>query len=179
MAVLQDVQPKCIVEFGTQSGCSSTVIARLCRHLGIKTRIVTINIQNEVQYPDPDVEYVIEDFTGKMNDVWERWNPDILFQDAHMYKLVKEQIEIGEKQRHTVHLFHDVGFRLFQNPMTIPFDAVPTGATGSWERHVLGLYAPSLLEIKAREFENDNLKIHIFDATANPREFGIGILKFK
>lgn len=179
LAAIQAIQPKCIVELGTQTGCSSTIIARICRYLGLKTKIVTVNIVDELKFPDPEVEYIYEDFTNKMEEIWTRWNPDILFQDAHMYHMVKKQIEVGEKYPHTVHFFHDVGFRLYQNPMTIPLEAVPTSTTGSWERHVLGLYAPELLEIPNRHFENEKMLIHIFDACANAHEYGLGVLRFK
>lgn len=178
IATLEEVRPKCIVEFGTQTGCSTMIIARLCRYLGIRTRIITINIKDELVYRDLDVEYVIEDLTGKLDSVWERWNPDIIFQDAHMYHLIHQQLLEGEKHRHTLHLFHDVGFRLFQHPMTIPLEAVPTGTTGSWERHVLALYAPELLNVATRQFSDDKVKIHIFDGCADSREYGLGVLRF-
>ncbi len=179
LAALQDIQPKSLVEFGTQSGCSSQILARMCRFLGLKTRIITINIVDELRHPAPDVEYIIEDFTGNMEAVWQRWSPELVFQDAHMYFMVKEQIELGKKYPHTVHFFHDVGFRLYQNPMTIPLEAVPTSATGSWERHVMGLYAPEILQIPTRHAENDDWMIHIFDGCANNNEYGIGVMRFK
>ncbi len=179
MAALHHHQPQCIVEFGTNVGCSSLILARLCRYLGLKTRIITINITDELQHPDPDVEYIIEDFTGKMAQIWERWNPDFIFQDAHMYALIKEQLEVGEKYPHTLHFFHDVGFRLYQPTMSIPLDAVPTSSTGSWERHVLGLYAPEILEAATRHVDNERFMMHIFDSCKNPREFGMGMLRFK
>lgn len=178
IAMLRARQPQTIVEFGTQSGVSSTLIARLCRFLGLRTRIVTINIVNELLYPDPDVEYVIDDFTGHVDSVWGRWSPDVIFQDAHMYALIKDQIEVGQKHPSTLHLFHDVGHRMFQNPMRIPLDAMPSSATGSWERHVLGLYGPDLLNIPVRHYQDDRMKIHIFDSTADPFEYGIGVLQY-
>lgn len=178
IALLKEKCPKCIVEFGTQTGCSSTIIARLCRFLGLRTRVVTVNIKNELVYRDQDVEYVIEDLTGRMETVWERWNPDIIFQDAHMYHLIAQQLAEGEKHPHTVHVLHDVGFRLFKNPMAIPIGAVPTSKTGSWERHVLARYAPELLDVATRQASNDKARIHIFDACADSHEYGLGVLKF-
>lgn len=178
-AALQQLQPKTIVELGTCYGASSQLLARLCRDLGLTTRIITVDITPAVKHHDPDVEYVVEEFTGNMEAIWDRWKPDILFQDAHMYYMIKEQLEVGARYPHTVHLFHDVGFRLFQNPMRIPLEAVPTSATGSWERHVLGLYAPALLNPSERHFEDERLMIHIFDSCGNTHEFGMGVLKFK
>jgi acetyltransferase-like isoleucine patch superfamily enzyme len=179
VAMLQSKRPKCILEFGTQTGCSSKIIARLCRRLGLETRIVTINVRDELIHRDPHIEYVIDDLTDKMNVVWKRWDPDIIFQDAHMWHLIQNQITEGTRHRHTLHVFHDVGFRLFKKRMNISIDDVPTGATGSWERHVLAEYAPRLLETAVRDFEDNDLRIRIFDGCSDSNEYGLGILEFK
>lgn len=179
IAALLELRPKCIVEFGTQTGCSSLVLARLCRFLGVKSKIVTINIVDELKHRDRDVEYVINDFTGNIGQVWKRWNPDIIFQDAHMYYLIKEILDESEKKhRNTMHFFHDVGHRLFKNPMSIPYEAIPTSATGSWERHVLALYDDKILKQDVRSINNSKVKVHIFDGCADSQEFGLGVLRF-
>ncbi len=181
MAAFIKYKPKTLVEFGTQTGCSSSIFKRMTRFLGLDTKIITINIADELVYREEGIEYVIEDFTGKVGEIWDRWNPDFVFQDAHMYSLVEDQLKESEtKHRNTVHFFHDVGHRLFQNPMTIEKHEVPTSATGSWERHVIAdLYAPSLLEVSSREYEDDNVRTHIFDGCADINEFGLEVLTFK
>jgi len=179
IAALSEIRPKCIVELGTQTGCSASILARLCRFLGLNTKIITINIKDEAIYKDKDVEYVIEEFTGKVEEIWKRWSPDIIFQDAHMYHLIHQiLIESENNHRNTIHFLHDTGFRLFKNPMKIPLEAVPTSETGSWERHVLALYDKKLLEKSYRDVKQKTFKIHIFDGSSDSNEFGLGILKF-
>lgn len=178
-AALQHHRPKTIVELGTHTGASSLLIARLCRELGLVTRIISIDTDpTSLVHRDSDVDYVVEDFTGNMAQLWERWNPDILFQDTHRYPLMKEQLEVGMNHPHTIHFFHDVGVRRFKNPMTISLDTVPASGDGLWERHVLGFYASTLLVPSVRHFEDAQMLIHIFDACSDPHEYGMGIVKF-
>jgi hypothetical protein len=177
-ALLVEKRPETLVELGTHAGCSSLVLARLCRFLDLPTHIVTIDVKDNVIHRDPGIEYAVEDFTGKMEQVWQRWDPDILFQDAHPYHLLEQQVSVGRAHPRTIHLFHDVGFRVFKHPMQIPLDQYPTTKTGCWERHILAKLAPPILDPAIRHFEDGRVWIHIFDAYADPRELGLGVLKF-
>jgi len=178
IALLKQNTPKVIVEYGTQLGCSSVIIARLCRYLGINARIITIDNKRELIYRDPAVEYIRDDFTNKISQIWKFWNPDVIFQNANTYNLIHKLLIEGECHRGTIHLLHNVGFRSFKNPMEISFETVPSGSLGYWERHALTHYSKDLLEVNIRIFSNDKIKIHIFDACADSNEYGIGVLKF-
>jgi hypothetical protein len=179
LAFLESQRPACLVELGTMYGASALLLARLCRWLDVPTRLISVDILDNLAHRDPDVEYILEDFTGHMTDLWTRWQPDAIFQDTHMYPLIKEQIEVGKAHPHTWHLFHDVGRRVYKTPMSIPTSAKPTSATGSWERHVLGEYAPPILAVPTRHYEDERLQVHLFDSIGDYRELGLGVLKWK
>lgn len=178
IALLKQYTPKTIVEYGARSGCSSVIIARLCRYLEIKARIISIYNKRELIYRDPAVEYINDDFKNKIPQIWKFWNPDVIFQNTNTYPLIHKLLIEGEYHRDTIHVLHNVGFRSFKNPTETTFETAPSVSSGYWERHALAHYSKDLLEVNIRSFFNDKINIHIFDACADSNEYGVGVLKF-
>jgi len=135
------MRPKVLVEIGTQFGQSTRRLRDMADHLNLETRIICYDIADELRYVGRDeVELVIEDVTGRARtEIFEKWNPEIVFLDARPYRLIQDVVRSRMAAgMGGILVIHDCIRGLYNPNMKVSRDDPHiTSRTGVWERHVL------------------------------------------
>lgn len=114
--VIETVQPKRIIEFGTQRGCSARIMWEVCRFLDLSTQIITYDLADEVRREIlgcTDVECRRGDLTYNVSALFDTERPDIVYLDAHARRLVFHVIAASSERRIPL-VCHDVSPRLYR-----------------------------------------------------------------
>lgn len=144
LAVMQ-LQPKHVVEIGTQYGKSTRRILDILHFAGLKNcQMTCFDITDQVKFFSQD-EATLElyDVTNDFKDhVLLRLKPDLIYLDAHPYWLlfnvISEFIEWSIINS-SILAIHDCSPLLYNSHMKIKKEEAEkiTSQTGVWERHVL------------------------------------------
>jgi len=139
------LQPRSVVEIGTQYGKSTRRILDLLKFAGLEACQVTcFDIKNQVKYFSHDEAHlVIQDVSNDFRfRVLEQLEPGLIFLDAHPYRLLFNAVTefLNWSSTHSSILaIHDCSPLLYNPRMKInkgELDKI-TSQTGVWERHVL------------------------------------------
>ena len=163
-------RPATIVEVGTQHGKSTRRILDLAEWLGLGSRMVCLDTEDQVRhFASSEAEMVVGDVTGRFRrDVLEKYDPGLVFLDAHGHALLREAIAATMEAGRAVLAVHDCGRGLCNPRMAIAEDDPGvTSQTGVWERYVLaerfGVADP--LDPRLDAIETATHRMRIFDTT--------------
>lgn len=86
-SMIQDIEPKTIIEIGTSKGGHAQWLYDHCRYLGLKTRIITID-KKDVRHPEikahPGIEFhKLDVYNIEELDLGELEGPIMIMEDAH------------------------------------------------------------------------------------------------
>jgi glycosyltransferase involved in cell wall biosynthesis len=165
---LSRFRPSTVAEVGTQHGKSTRRILDMVNLLGVGSRVVCFDRDDEVRHFDRgEAELVLGDLTGRFREqVLGAYEPGLIFLDAHPYGLLREAVTEALAAGDCVVAVHDCGRGLCNPSMTLAKDDPGvTSLTGVWERHVLaevfGVADP--LSGALDDVASPTHRMHIFD----------------
>lgn len=139
--ILGIVNPRVIVEIGTQHGKSTRRILDMKNLLGLNSSVVCVDQVDEVRFFAPEeANLIVQNVAGRFRqDILLKYHPDLIFCDVHGYGLLHEIVtQTLALAPDCVLVLHDCGRGLCNRQMTIgKDDPAVTSLTGVWERHVL------------------------------------------
>jgi len=107
-------KPKIFLEFGTQLGCSMCIFIEIAKYLNINTQFHSWDIIDVIKYADKkEFNFHREDITGREIEIFNKYKPDFLFLDCHVYSLTKSLINIC-LQRKINFMMHDITDELYE-----------------------------------------------------------------
>jgi hypothetical protein len=139
------VQPRNLVEIGTQYGKSTRRIIDILHFAGMNScKVLCFDIVDQVQFFTPEeARLELHDVTKDFREyVLDKLKPELIFLDARPYPLLKNVIAEyldWTKTNPAILAIHDCSARLFNPRMRIKMDKTEkiTSRSGVWERHVL------------------------------------------
>ena len=170
-------KPKKILEFGVQFGCSTAVFLQISKWLGLDIELHSWDIIDIVKsdcVSKKDFIFHKEDITGREDQTIVKYNPDMVFLDAHPYYLTKGLMH-SCLDRKIDFLCHDVGLQVFNRAKirSNNFKDKSNSNMAEWELYLMSeLIDKSLL--KEDFFENEICKV-----ICCRDRFGIAIVEFK
>jgi predicted O-methyltransferase YrrM len=161
------MQPKQVVEIGTQYGKSARRIVDMLKLLGLESQVTCFDVMDEIQFVGhEDVELVLHDLTHDFSSrVLEQIAPTLIFLDARPYHLLQRVIRDfldWSKSHPAILAIHDCAPGLYNPRMKISKNdpSAPNSQTGIWERHVLAdIFSVPNSELDEVQTENHRLKI--------------------
>jgi len=145
---MKEYKPKVILEFGTQFGCSTRVFLELANWLGRKVELHSWDIVDQIKPICVDKNsftFHKEDMSGREEEIVAKYNPDMLFLDAHPYSLTKNLMQVCLKHKINF-LTHDVALKLYESLQTRSDNFKNLKAYGAWELYILAeLFGDTLL----------------------------------
>lgn len=170
-------KPKRIFEFGVQYGCSTRFFLELSEFLKLPLELHSFDISNNVKYADPEkFKLHIKDITTNVDETFnELGYPDLVFLDAHPYKITKNLMNKCLNERIDF-MAHDVSQkigRIRASKRTNNFTnfSIDTGA--EWE-----LY--TLCELISKDlWNNDNYMSNDLQVKIITGRYGLGIVEHK
>jgi len=171
-------RPKVILEFGTQFGCSTRVFLEIAKWLEYEVQLHSWDIVNVVKpkcVNQKDFSLHIEDITHKTTKIINRHNPDLVFLDAHPYKLTKNLMDECLNRKITF-MAHDIGFEVGKKRAAVRSDNFTNFSNDTkteWELYLLcNLISEDLWEKDYYEDENMTVK-------CTRDRYGLAIVEFK
>lgn len=137
---IDENRPKTMLEFGVQYGCSSRVFIEIGKWFDYKIDLHSWDIVDKVK-PEcinkNDFHLHIKDVTGKEKLVFDTYNPDLVFLDAHPYQLTKALMQecLGRK---IDFMCHDVDLSVFKRAEKQSNNFTNFMIYTDWELYVLG-----------------------------------------
>lgn len=167
--------PKTMLEFGVQYGCSTRVFLEISKWLGLDLDLHSWDIVDAIQSKcvnRKQFTFHRRNVTGKEEKVIAQFNPDLIFLDAHPYKMTKSMMECCLK--HKVNFMaHDVSIKIYEALGRRSNNFKKKNTYGAWELYVLvELFGKSLLENDS--YEDDKVKISF-----NRDEWGLAVVEVK
>jgi hypothetical protein len=88
-------RPQTMIELGTQYGCSTKIFVEIANFFGYKLNMHAFDIRDRIRSSIVDrneFHLHIEDITDKELETLDLYSPDLVFLDAHPYKLTKNMV---------------------------------------------------------------------------------------
>ncbi len=136
---MNECRPKTILEFGTQYGCSTCMFICLAKWLKTDIKLHSWDILDQVKGICINKNHFmlhIEDITGKEEEVFQRYKPDMLFLDAHPYILTRNLVKICLRDKIDF-MCHDVSLAIINALKARSNNFKDTTIYGAWEPYVL------------------------------------------
>lgn len=155
---LQKKKPLVLMEFGVQHGCSTRFFIDAITSLNLATKIHSWDIVDQIRYADRSkFTFHRENITGHELDVVEKYNPDLIFLDAHAYHMTKSLMEIC-MDRKIDFICHDVGIE-FKDLVYRQSNAYKNkNVYIQWESYLLSeLISPTIWETNS--YEDDKVQL--------------------
>lgn len=171
-------RPKLMFEFGVQFGCSSRIFLEISKNLNTQTVLHSWDIRDAIKKQvinREDFSLHIEDVTGREKSVFDKYNPDMVYLDAHPYLLTKNIMEICIERRINF-MTHDVvssiGYERTKK-RTNNFTDFSIQTNANWELYLLcKLFNDTL-------WKNDNYEDEKVSVKCIRDSCGLAIIKFK
>jgi len=110
-------RPTRMMEMGVQFGCSSRVFLEIAKWLSIDLKLDSFDIQDRDRSDCVDrreFNLHIENIEGRELEVIERLKPDVIYFDAHVYKMTRRMMEICVEKKIDF-MAHDVSIALYES----------------------------------------------------------------
>lgn len=160
---MEEYKPKVVLEFGVQFGCSTAVFLQISKWLDLDIELHSWDIVDVVKSScvnKKDFSFHVEDITGKEEETLLKYQPDMIFLDAHPYHMTKALMKACVKHKINF-LTHDVNKRLYDGLEARSGNFKRLETYGAWELYVLAeLFSPVLIE--EDYFENDEVEIRCY-----------------
>ena len=153
-------KPSVMFEVGVNYGCSTRAFYEMSKWAGLEMDLHAWDIVDMVRYIDKDKFALhIEDITGEEVKSFDKYDPDLVFLDAHPYDITKNIMELCLKRRINF-MTHDVAFRVFEasRNRTNGFTNRNILKGVAWELYLLGALINTKLW-RDDHYEDDNLKV--------------------
>jgi hypothetical protein len=174
---MSSCKPHTILEFGVQYGCSSRVFVEMAKWLDLKMELNSWDVVDAVKkdcISKTDFKLHIEDVTGKEKEVFDRYSPDLVFLDAHPYRLTKSIMQEC-LSRKIDFMTHDVEQFVFDRAKKQSKNFTDFSVYVDWELYILGELISKDLYTKDY-YENDLLTAKCFRGHGGG---GLSIIEFK
>jgi len=133
----QENRPKVLLEFGVQYGCSTRVFYDIAKYLEIDLEIHSWDIEDKVKFMDKkDFTLHVEDVTGKEEGLFEKYNPDLLFLDAHPYILTRNLVKLA-LENEVNFMTHDISMNVYEALKRASNNFQNKKVYAAWELYVL------------------------------------------
>ena len=170
-------RPKTIMEFGVQYGCSSRVFVEMGNWFGYKVNLHSWDIADQVRescISKLDFNLHIMNVTGSESEVIEKYAPDLIFLDAHPYKMTKSLMSEC-LSRKIDFMCHDVELELLERARKQSKNFIDFNVYVDWELYILGqLISKSLFD--EDHYENDEI---VVDCIRGNNGGGLAIIQNK
>lgn len=170
-------RPNTILEFGVQYGCSSRVFVEMAKWLDYNVNLNSWDIIDAVRsdcISKKDFKLHIEDVTGRESQIFDKYVPDLVFLDAHPYKLTKALIQECIKRKIDF-MTHDVEPSIFERARKKSKNFTDLTVYVDWELYILGeLISKTLYD--SDFYENNNLIVKCIRGNGGG---GLSVVKFK
>ena len=173
---LKECNPKKILEFGTGAGISCTAFLTMSKWLNIELDFHTWDVKRPkklMQYADR-TKFVFhgDDVTGRETNVLDEHKPDLIFLDAHAYRLLNNIVSLC-LERKINFMMHDVSDGNLQTIKASSGDFKNKDTYGAWEPYVFGnLISEDIWT--SDYYENDLLTVNCIRDL-----YGLAIVRFK
>jgi len=174
---MSSLRPKTILEFGVQYGCSSRVFLEIGKWIGSEVVLHSWDIVDAVRkdcISKDDFYFHIENISGKEKGLFDKYAPDLLFLDAHPYRMTKSLIQEC-LSRKIDFMTHDVEYFVFDRAKKQSKNFTDFGVYVDWELYILGELISTDLYIKDY-YENELLIAKCFRGHGGG---GLSIIRFK
>jgi len=173
---MQERKPKMMLEFGVQNGCSTRAFVEMAKWAKLNMTLHSWDIMDVLKcIGKNEFNFHLGDITGKERAVFDEYNPDFVFLDAHPYQLTKNIIEIC-LERKIDFMCHDVVYPVGLQrtcERTNGFSDLRVETNANWELFLLGTLIHTQLWHEDY-YENNELEVKCL------REHnGLAIVRFK
>ena len=169
-------KPQVMFEFGVQNGCSTRAFMEIAKWCGYKLSLHSWDIVDELKCIDKKhFNFHLEDITDREEIKFDKYTPDLVYLDAHPYKLTRNIMEICLKRKINF-MCHDVDFRIGLErscQRTKGFSDLSVKTNANWELYLLGVLISTKLW-REDSYKDDNVKVQCI------RDYcGLGIVKHR
>lgn len=172
------LQPSQVIEIGTSQGRSTRMIIDSLNYWGLNSHLVCFDIVDSLKFASHDeVTLILENITGhSRQSVFDKYNPEIIFLDAHpyplLYNVIAEYLD-WSKFHPSLLLIHDCSPTFYSPRMFISKDEPEaiSNRTGLWERHVLC----EIFKTTSRYIDNFNTNTH--QVRIFPTTYGLAMIR--
>jgi len=172
---MEEYRPKKILEFGVQYGCSTAVFLKISTWLGLDIELHSWDIVDVIKKECVDKKHFnfhLADITGHEDEIISKYNPDMVFLDAHPYHMTKALMLSCVKNKVNF-LTHDVSRDLYDELRIRSNDFKMLQTYGAWELYILAeLFSPILIDEDC--FEDSKVQIRCYRD-----KYGLSIVKIK
>jgi len=170
---MQQKKPQVILEFGVQYGCSTAVFIEMAKWLDIKLQLHSWDLADLVKCSDrKEFKLHIEDVTGKEEETILKYRPNMIFLDAHPYRLTKKLMLLCLKYKIDF-LTHDVAVDIYKELGERTNNFQNKEEYGAWELYILReLFGDKV--VTDNEFENEQVRIKMVRD-----KYGLSIVEVK
>ena len=181
-ALIKHLRPYVVVELGTRFGVSARLWKDALNLYSPNHRLYLCDLVDLRRYIGEDEAIFMQgDAIASLQNILQKERVDILFNDAHPYKLIGDSLELGIAHNVPCFAFHDVGGRKLRGG---PYHAESASLTkeerlahefdfdavGHWERHCMAEYFDERI-LYADAVETDKWLMQVFDSL-----FGLGVI---
>jgi hypothetical protein len=168
-------KPITILEFGVQHGCSTRAFLDMAAWSNLEIDLHSWDIKDTVRHVDKKrFSLHIEDICGRESDVFDKYDPDLVFLDAHPHDLTRNLMQECLKRK-VDFMCHDVCYAIGHDAAKLRSNNWTKKNTldVQWELyHLCDLVDDSLW--KNDSYENDELTVSLCRD-----RYGLGIVRFK
>jgi len=174
---MSENRPKVMFEFGVQNGCSTRAFVEMAKWNVLDDfELHSWDIVDEVQcISKDDFHFHLEDVTGKEETIFGKYNPDLVFLDAHPYELTRNIMKIC-LERKIDFMAHDVVHSIGLQRTCVRtngFTDLTVKTNANWELYLMGIL------INTQLWHDDYYEDDVLEVNCIRDSCGLAIVKFK
>ena len=169
-------KPEVMFEFGVQNGCSTKSFVEMAKWANIEFNLHSWDIADELKcIGKNEFSFHLEDITGKEESIFDKYQPNFVFLDAHPYELTRNIMKICLKRKIDF-MAHDVAYSIGLQrtcERTNGFTDLAVKTNANWELYLLGIL------ISTKLWHDDHYEDDVLEVECIRDSCGIAIIKFR
>jgi len=135
---MKENRPIRIMEFGVRYGCSTAAFKEMSKWIGYGIILDSWDLVDKVKYQDKKTFSLhLEDISGRECEILDQYKPDMVFLDAHPYKLTKNLMQ-GCLDKKIDFMAHDISLPLLERVRKESNGFKNKDVYTPWEAYLIG-----------------------------------------